>query len=183
MEKGGQHHDPVTLSRGMTIRYSMEAGWAPEPFWAGAEILASTGIRAPDAIKYDKLINCVRENSTRQTNSKSYGQKFPRILCTQNFQQHFSQHLTCPLSASDQSTLQLHIRSLPRSITPIVLHSTPMWFATCQTHIIPCKSFKSIVHNKKTVFKTRQYGRILQQKCESSFRSWTKSMLKILDAS
>jgi len=26
----------------------MEAGWVPEPFWTGAENLASTGTRSPD---------------------------------------------------------------------------------------------------------------------------------------
>ena len=34
--------------RKYTVPILQEAGWAPGPFWTGAENLASTGIRSPD---------------------------------------------------------------------------------------------------------------------------------------
>ena len=45
----GQHHAPATLPPGKdTITIVQEAGWDPGPAWAGAENLATTGIRFPD---------------------------------------------------------------------------------------------------------------------------------------
>jgi hypothetical protein len=45
MGVGGQHHDPAAFTPGKDpVRIVQEAGWASEPVWMGAEILASTGI-------------------------------------------------------------------------------------------------------------------------------------------
>jgi hypothetical protein len=48
MGVAGQRHDPAPLPPERTGTHLQEAGWAPGPVWAGAENLASTGIRSPD---------------------------------------------------------------------------------------------------------------------------------------
>ena len=46
---GGQRHSPAALPLGKRpSTHLQEAGWAPGPVWAGAEILAATEIRSPD---------------------------------------------------------------------------------------------------------------------------------------
>ena len=39
-----------------SVRIVKEAGWAPEPVWAGAENLAPTGIRSPDRTARSKSL-------------------------------------------------------------------------------------------------------------------------------
>ena len=46
---GGQRYSPAALPVGKKLGAQLqEAGWAPEPVWAGAENNAATGIRSPD---------------------------------------------------------------------------------------------------------------------------------------
>jgi hypothetical protein len=47
MEVGRQHHAPAAFTPGKDpVPIVQEAGWASEPVWRGAEILAPTGIRS-----------------------------------------------------------------------------------------------------------------------------------------
>jgi hypothetical protein len=46
---GGQRHAPAAFTPGKDpVPILQKAGWAPGPFWVGAENLAPTGIRSPD---------------------------------------------------------------------------------------------------------------------------------------
>jgi len=46
---GGQRHAPAAFTTGKDpVPIVQETGWAPGPFWIGAENLAPTGIRFPD---------------------------------------------------------------------------------------------------------------------------------------
>ena len=110
MEVGGQHHAPAAFPRGMTTRYPLHRrlGGHQEKVWTGAENLTSTGIRFPDEIKEDKLINSVKGSSTRQTNSKSYGQIIPSLLCTPNFHLRIY-HITPAPIPLERNPLYSHI--------------------------------------------------------------------------
>ena len=71
----GQRHAPAAHYPGKnTVPIIQEAGWAPGPFWTGAENLAPTGIRSPDRpvrsqslyqLSYrDLLVNVVGEKKS-----------------------------------------------------------------------------------------------------------------------
>ena len=48
MGVGGQHHSPAAFTPGKEPVLIVQAGWASEPVWIGAENLALTGIWSPD---------------------------------------------------------------------------------------------------------------------------------------
>ena len=49
MGVGGQRHAPAAFAPGKDpVPIVLEAGWAPQPVWIGAENLALTGIQSPD---------------------------------------------------------------------------------------------------------------------------------------
>jgi hypothetical protein len=58
MGVAGQRHAPAAFTPGKDpVSIVQEAGWAPGPFWIGAENLATTGIRSPDLPARSESLN------------------------------------------------------------------------------------------------------------------------------
>jgi hypothetical protein len=66
MGVGGRCHAPAAFTPGRDpLPIVQEAGWASEPFWIGAENLASTGIRSPDLPAFSESLYQLRHPGSK----------------------------------------------------------------------------------------------------------------------
>ena len=81
MGVGGQRHIPAAFTPGKdAVPIVQEAGWAPGPVWTGAENLAPTGIRSPDA--FTKATHFFPFSASLIQSPHAVGTQFVHSICS-----------------------------------------------------------------------------------------------------